>query len=178
MCVVCGVVGSEVWGRHQFQGQLPGHGGHRVQQEGKRSCHQLSCRSYIWCTQWCSSQLSRKPMIPSGWFHAVYTPLPRKVWFLEKTFFIVLPLLYWPGRSEKKWNKPKTAVKRDSSGQSVSDKKDPASQVPCTQCAGYKSRACGSCDSCWSLLRQRCVSGSLCEQRRLLMKNYRGMFKS
>jgi len=73
------------------------------------------------------------------------------------------PLLYWPGRSEKKWNKQKTAVKRDSSGQSVSDKKDPAARVPCTQCEGCKTRACGSCDSCRSLPRQRCVLRS-CHQ--------------
>ena len=72
------------------------------------------------------------------------------------------PLLYWPGRSEKKWNKQKSPVKRDVRGEAV-EAKDPASRIPCTACAGCRTRACNSCDSCRSLPRQRCVARS-CHQ--------------
>jgi len=71
-------------------------------------------------------------------------------------------LLFWSGKHEKKWNKHKTAVKRDSAGNCVTEKK-PAARTPCTQCQGCKTRACGSCVSCNSLPRQRCVARS-CEQ--------------
>ena len=66
------------------------------------------------------------------------------------------PLLFWSGKTEKKWSRPKTTVKRDSGGSAV-EKSGPAARVPCTQCGGCKTKACGSCDSCRSLPRQRCV---------------------
>ena len=72
------------------------------------------------------------------------------------------PLLYWPGRSEKKWNRQKTPVKRDVRGDTV-EPREPAARTPCTACRGCKTRACNNCDSCRSLPRQRCIMRS-CHQ--------------
>ena len=86
------------------------------------------------------------------------------------------PLLSWPGRGSDK-KKRQGGVKRDNEGNTVkvrlfpstlsfitclpqTEERSPAARVPCTQCPGCKTRACGACDSCRALPRQRCVARS------------------
>ena len=72
------------------------------------------------------------------------------------------PLLYWSGKGSKKIKDK--GLKRDSSGaEKTEEKPRPAARVPCTACPGCKTRACGRCESCCALPRQRCVLRS-CEQ--------------